>query len=510
MAKLIVTINSEDVTNQIKRNTFRIEDILTRQINRCTFKLQKWGSTHNFTPKVGQEVIVTDTDSTKIFGGIITKFDQVAKDYKILDYNITCNDFGRFLSRFLVNQSFTDQTIAQIINTIFVDKGLNTAGFTQNNVNGENVVAFISFKYEPVDSVLSQLADLINFDWYVDYDKDLHFIAKSDELASFDVQDTDGSYLQGSLIIRKDNSQVKNVIIVRGSEYLGDTFTTEFLGDGTKSIFELGYRYKDLSVTLSGDPLTVGLDFIDAPETKDVLWNFQEKRIKFRDLDIPSNGATVRVGGRPFLPVIVKVSDKNSIDTMVSVEGGTGEYEYVIIDKSIETREGARERGAAELQSYKDTLVEAEFQTYNSGLIAGQQITIDSDLYGINASYIITRVTYKIGLEPDEFVYKVNLVSTKTLGIIDFLRQQLKETNKEIVVRADEILDVVEAFPDETITMIETVTSELVHNLQEETITMNETFTAQSLNFPTSFVLGPFTPAGAKRLFLITDSSGLE
>ena len=500
---LTVTINETDVSKSIKRNSFTIENIITRQVDRCQFTLRKYGSTHTFEPIVGQEIIVLN-NGIKIFGGIIVKFDLVSDDNAELLYKITCNDFTRKLDRFLINNSFVNQTITEIINFIVVDKGLDGQGFTTNNVVGDTIIEFISFKYEQFSSVLAQLADRINFDWYVDYDKDIHFFAKNQSAASFDIEDTTGSYLTGSLIVRKDNSQVKNVIIVRGGDYLANTFTSEVISDGIENVHNLPYRYDELQVNVTGSIWDGGIDTIDVADQFDYMWNEDEKFIRFRGDRIPNDTSSIRISGPPFFPVIVKQKDEESIATLSAAEGGNGEYEYLIVDKTINSRAGARERGSAELASYKDTLVEAEFSTYNSGLIAGQEIRINSTLYGIDDKYIINKVIYKMYTE-DTFQYQVSLVSTKTLGIIDFLRDLLLRENKQIVINDNEVLDEIVS-KNEALEVSDTVTASIEHNLQSEAIDMTETFTAQSLDFPTKFVAGPFTPTGDKRVFLITGS----
>jgi len=500
---LSVTINSVDITKSIDRRTLIIDDIITRQVNRCSFTLRKYGSTHTVTPIVGQEVIILD-NGTRIFAGVIVKYDVVSDDNSELLYNVTCNDFTRTLDRFLINDSFQNQTVNEIIDFILTDKGLYDLGFTMNNVIGDVEIESSVFRYEQFSDVLAQLADKIGYDWYIDYNKDIHFFPKNETAVSFDIEDTTGSYLTGSLVVRRDNSQVKNIVIVRGGEYLGNTFTAEVEANGTDFIYPLGYKYKDLTVTLTGESLSVGLDYINDENDFDVLWNFQEKILRWKELDKPSDGADIRVGGRPFLPVIVKVRDQNSIDTISAAEGSNGEYEYVIIDKTINTRAGARERARAELDSYKATLVEAEFATYNSGLIAGQNIRLNSTLYGIDDTYVINKVVYRMRTE-DTFQYKVSLISTRTFGIIDYLRETLLREKKQIVVNDDEVLDVIEA-ADENMNVADIVTASISHNLQSEAIDMTETFTAQSLDFETEFVVGPFTPSGKKRVFLLNGS----
>ena len=487
----------EDFTQHIQRSSLRIDNIMTRQIDRAnfTFRREKKDGT-SFTPTVGREIEIYD-GITKVFAGNLVKVTVGSPNYKIVDFKVECNDFGRQLDRFLIVDSFVNQSIEDIINAIVVDKGLDSAGFTTNNVNATKIVESINFNYEPFNSVLTQLADLINYDWFVDEDKDIHFFAKDTTDAPFGLTDINGNFLFESFILRRDNKQVKNVIFVRGGEYLGTNFTSEFISDGIQNVWTLPNRYDEIKMNVTGEIWSGGIDEKDNINEFDYLWSNDEKFIQFRAGRIPSDTSSIRISGRPKLPVRIKLRDTESIADMVSSEGGTGEYEFLIVDKTINDKQGARDRARAELNSFKATLSEGEFITRTSGLKAGQKININSAAFGINDDFIINKVTATERTE-NSFKYKVSFITTRTLGIIDFLRNLALKDTKEIIINENEILDLMEAF-DESMVMSETVTSSVEHNLQEESMSMADTFTAQSLNFETKFVYHDIVPAGFDR-----------
>ena len=496
-----VFMNDELVTLSVVLNSIVRENIITRQVDRAKFTLRNYGSKHTHVPVVGHTVEIYN-DGTKIFGGVVVKFIQGAEDYKIILYDIECEDFTRLLDRRLVINSYTNQTILQIIEDI---NNNFLTDFTINNVKVvSKVVSFIAFNYLPASQCLQRLADLINFDWFVDYDRDIHFFAKAFSTAPFDLIDTDGSYIFKSLKIRRDNSQLKNKVFIRGGEFLADTLTTEFISDGIQNTYALPYRYDELKTSVTGEVWEQGIDNIDVPSTKDYIWNNEEKFIRFRGDRIPSDTSSIKISGQPFLPVRVVVQDEESIAQMVSVEGGIGEYEYLVIDKSINSREGARERAAAELEAYKVTLSEGSFRTYNDGLIAGQTITVNSVAHGINETFTINKVVARMWTN-EALQYDVSLVTTKTLGIIEFLQNLLTKSSEEIIIDENEVLDLVHA-KSENISVGEAVVTSKVHNPQSETLTVDESVTEQDLNFLIEFVLGTFQPANTKRVFILDGS----
>lgn len=482
----------KSVTRYVARNSVQWNNILTRQIDTLEFTLLYDGVSRTFRPAVGAEVAMYN-DSTKIFAGNITKVTSDSQVNNMLEVKVHAVDFGRKLDRYLINDTFENQTVQQIIDFIIDDKGLDQEGFTANNVEGTTLIAYAGFRYEPFSDVLTYLADLIGFDWYIDVDKDIHFFSKTTNPAPVIVEDDTGTYLQGSMSIREDSSQVKNVIYVRGGEFLGSTITADYISDGIQNVYPLPYKYDDIRVSVTGSVWTGGIDNQDNIAQFDYLWNSDEKFIRFRGDRIPSDTSQFFVSGQPFLPVIVKYKDNDSIAMFSALEGGTGEYEYLIIDKSINSREGARERAAAEINSYAESITEVEFETYTDGFRAGQSVVIDSNLFGLDSEeYIINRVTGTM-FTSGEMKYKLSLVTTRTFGIIDFLRNLLQGENKKIVIDENEIIDVIESY-NETITVGETVTSDLEHNPQSETMTMSETFTAESLNYEPVWVLADFTP----------------
>jgi hypothetical protein len=488
-----VLINSVDRTKKIDVSSLRVTNVLTQQIDTCSFSIKKYGD-HTYTPDLGNTVVIYD-DTVKIFAGRIAKIVKNSDTYGIIILEIEAYDYGKELNKRLVNKTYKDTTVNQIISDIISYYDLDDDGFTITNVDCDTTINYISFKFQEVGDCLKELAELSGFDWYVDPEKDIHFFKKGAKSAPFSITDNNGNLINNSLVIREDNTNLRNTIIVRGGDYLASTLSSTIVADGAQKIFNLGYRFgtADVSFTLTGGLVSYGREPRDTnPSLYDAMWNNDEKVLKFRDVRRPSINSELVVRGKPYLPCIIKLKDQESILDTISAEGGTGIHEYLIIDKSINSKEGARDRARAELYTYAQTLSEGEFRTYTSGLRAGQEITINSTLHGVNKTYIINKVQYEMWTH-DEMVYSISLVTTKSFGIIEFLQGLLRREKKQIVVRADEELDEVD-WAGEVITMSDTVTGWIDKNKQTETITMADTLTAQSMDYEVEFVLGPWTP----------------
>jgi hypothetical protein len=403
-------------------------------------------------------------------------------------YTIKAVDYGRFLSRLLVTNSYEDMSIRAIAEDLI--SVYTTGGFTVNAQNAEFTADYVAFNYENVGDCIRQLCELAALDYYVDENKVVHIFDKEVNAAPFGITESNGQYIPTSLILRDDNSQIRNQVYVRGGEYLGAQFTSDIEANGQDFIYPLGYRYDDFEATLTGNPLSIGIDYIDEADDYDALYNFQEKIIRFKDEDKPSNGAVLKVAGKPYLPVIVKVADREAQSQVAEVEGGDGVYEDVIIDKSIDTKQAGRDRASAQIERYKETITEGEFITYTSGLKAGQVINLNLTTLGVNANYIINRVSYRMR-SPTTMEYHVSLITTKSFGILEWMQKQLRDEKKKIVINENEVLDVIE-LAGATLKVTESISAASVNENTDE-VGMADTFTAY-IDSPPTWVAGPYAP----------------
>ena len=195
-----------------------------------------------------------------------------------------------------------------------------------------------------------------------------------------------------------------------------------------------------MSIELDAVSQTVGIDFIDDPASFDCLYNFQEKTVRYPTASKPTAGQVLSITGKPNIPVIVKMVNPNSVATY-------GEFEFKIVDKSIDTKEAARRRAQAEIDAWAEEIDEGSFKTKETGLDVGQTIDVTSTIRSITETYIISRIQSKMR-SPDEFEHMITLVSSETFGIIEFFQQMLIQRDKEIEIDPDETIDNVYLFQE--------------------------------------------------------------
>lgn len=487
----IVLVNGTDRSAEIDFQSFNLNRAKTSQVDTFSFRVSRQAG--DWKPEI-LDVVTIYEGADIIFGGQIIDISSKIEGNSLEILEVYCKDFAFEMDRKMVVDSFENMTVDAIISSIVSDF---ITGFTITNVNAPVEIGFIAFNYEYPSKCLQQLAELINYDWYVDENKDIHFFSKNSSVAPFALTDDNGKYYFNSLNIKKSVTGLRNTIVVRGGTFQGDLTTENQKADGGQTTFTWAYQYSNVAVTVGGVSKTIGIDNITDPTTVDCLYNFAEKAIKFRADNLPAANSVVALSGNPHIPVIIKLEDRASV-----AEFGT--FEYKIIDKSINTKQGARDRAKAEILSYAAELEEGSFQTKEPGLKVGQKINVSSVIRGIDEDFYINKISTKL-INGMEMMHTVSLVTTKTMGMVDFLQRLLMQKDKEIIINDDEVVDLINPY-SEDITITENFVSAINANLYPETVTATESFTAQALDYAVAFGLGSFAPNGTKRAFILDGS----
>lgn len=430
---LQLLVNSVDLTEQIRFPSLTKRENLTKAPDELNFEI--WETPSKTIPVLGDEVELYD-GMTKIFGGIITEQNSNLEGGAIISRVYGCKDYTQTLDRQLVVRSYENESITDIITDIIGDF---TTGFTTTNVEaGLPVIGSVRFNYEQPSKCLEKLANLINYDWYVDYDKDVHFFKAEANPAPFNLSETDDYFIYDSLNFSKNIYELKNEVIVRGGEYkttiLEADAVDKYNADGDQRVFNMLYRYDNIKIRVDGGSLlTVGIDNIDDPTTVDVLYNFQEKAIKFRENNKPNANKLVTIFGDAYIPLIVRVSDAVSIDAY-------GKYEHVIIDKTITSVDEAKLRGKAELARWQDGAFEASFTTRTSGLKTGQYIEIKLPSWGVaDQQFKITQITGR-AYTPEAMEYQVKVAISGEVSFVDIMVMLLGKDKINVTISPDEVL----------------------------------------------------------------------
>lgn len=408
-----ITINAVEAKNQIKKGSLRITDQINNRTDICQFTIER-SADSNIKPLVNQEVIAT-LNGSRIFGGLIIAIQEKVVGHTTVQYEVRCADYLYSLDSKLIVERYEDTTAEDVIADLVA---VYASGFTINGVSAPKVLKSVAFNRITMSQAIQKIARLLNYSWYVDYTKDIHFFSKNAEAAPFNLSDISANYDFESLEINRDISQIRNSIFVRGGETEGDQRTETYVADAGQTEFPLASKFaRKPEVEVDSVMQSIGVDFLSDPLMYQGLWNFNEKYVGFTAGNEMVGGEVVTFSGVPLYPIIVNVPSPVSI-------GQFGEFQYQITDKTIKTKQEAIDRALAELDAYAATINEGSFETTNSGLRSGQIININSTLRDVAEDFLIQKVQF-VMRSPTEFIWSVELATLKTVGIVDILQRLL-------------------------------------------------------------------------------------
>lgn len=464
---LTIFIRGIDRTQNIDCNTFGKADALTKEIDTCDFTLFDYNN--DIKPTEGEEIIVfykpTDVSTPeKVFGGEIVSAPQrvTAPGQLSYEYDIGCADYSKKLQKSLVVESYTSMLAGNIIKDL-----VDTYGdeFTTYNVADGITIDSITFNYMTLEQCISELAELTGYDWYVDYERDIHFFVEETATAPYSLTEninTTGNYKD--LLIRVDKSQLRNSVTVRGGTYLSDLFEQLRVADGEQLSFNLDY-YPRAPISAYVDTgtgyvqKTVGIDNVHTSGF-DFVVNYNEKVIKNLDLAKLSSGDKIKITYKYDVQVLVQSRNDDSINFMKQIEGGSGTYEYIIKDTAIEDLEVARNRAEVELEKYASPSIKGSFSTDQNGYRSGQVLTLEMPERGYDSNkFLIEKVSAQLKND-NKFEYDITFSNPLTKSFEKFLIDLL-DGSKEIIVRENEILHKLAVVEAETITLTTTVATDV-------------------------------------------------
>lgn len=411
-----ITIGGVDRTNLIDAPSVVVNNNIAVKSDTMTF-VMRVKNNPVVKPRVGQEVVFYGVDgTTKEFAGILAEVEEIGINPVEYEYQCECVDYSRWLDKKLVVENYPTGSYAGDIVADLVSK-YAPSGFTTNNVQKGFPIGEQKFDWQAVSDCIQALADATGFTWWVDYDKDVHFVLVTTNDAPQTPLLADSDTWYSDLRMRESLSQVKNVVYIKDfrkkSSY---QFPFATKADGQSKFFALGYEpsaLEDMTVqaTVGGVLRTYNVsngnlktDTVDGQPgdgktDEHVYVCFDNRGIRFNNA--PDADTNVSATFNYMQDAIIRRDHPEAIAEMATREAGAGDgiYEFCLSDPSVSgtTQDAANARAELVLFRYAYPRLTGSFRTTQiAGWRAGQRLRITSVVRDIDQDFYVHKVTKRI------------------------------------------------------------------------------------------------------------------
>jgi hypothetical protein len=344
--------------------------------------------------------LVDGIGNTDYFGGRIIGNPTSARGSIATEMDITVDDWTSASLDVYVSESFTadSRTISEVLKYLW-------GKYYGYSINLDKVVATTKrmptqvFNYVSLFEVTERLAQLLGWSWHVEWngaERVLQFYPPSAAIHPVTLSRESKNIVAGTARFGQDDS-IANVVYVFGGQGVSNPYTQKIVADGQNTIYKLGskpYRLGEgddggIQVNLIQGgvkvPHRVGIQNLHDEQLFDVMLDFNEGTLRFRDNNIPIKDAILEAIYRYMYPIMVQLTDDSSIQQY-------GRIETSINDTSLIDVVAARELGRAILRDRAYPKGFGSCEVFVPGLRAGQFITVDLPTYNTKGLFEITEI----------------------------------------------------------------------------------------------------------------------
>lgn len=367
-------------------------------------------------------------DGVRLFKGTVDTVDYTGwGDASAPRYSFVVTAVGleQVADRFLVVAKFTNWTSGNIVGYL-IGRYLANDGITQGVVAQGRTLSDYGVAYRSVADVIRDLADQNQFVWYIDENGALHFRERTDLRASFAV--TLPARNISELRVKRTRQNVRTRQYVVGSMEGGKEREETFKGNTEKAVstyytrFPIGNSWEDppFAYVIASNPdgtITEYINEVTEEGHGNGVWIYKQGEKWLRKSDggfLPTNNKLVlqyQVG----LPAITVVEDGPAINERITAGGGTGIYEAVEIDNSLDNIPQLEARANSLLNRFSRPAWTITFKTRQNGLRPGMLLPVAISPLGLSGDWMITTISGR-GIRPHQWEWSVTAVSGELPG----------------------------------------------------------------------------------------------
>ena len=469
-----IKANGVDVSSSIDYKSLNLNLVLTKEVSTLKFNVlgapnipAKYQPAPNDVINLYETMLQNGTlVTTLIFGGTITEIETVNTSAGsgggiLLVDEVTAVDWGWTMDKKLIVASFANMDPADIVAAI-VPSGFDVTTYVQRA--GYNISS-IKFNYEQCTKCLQALASQIGWQWYVDANKAVHFFLAENNNAPITIDDSTGGFEYNTLDVDINLQNMKNSVYVIGGTYAKIIdiahAVDNYQGNGVQTGFGLIYSYisSTIAILVNGVGQSVGiLNQVTNPAAFDVLYDPGGRTLTFKVA--PANGYPIIVFGTAEIPIVGHAVDSGLIATY-------GEIQDAIFDANILSVQEAQQRAQADILQFGNPVHDVKFTTLTPGIRLGQNIILNSTLYGITNYPLVVKRIQGMGRTGKQIEYSIECIGSDVVTMVDLMSTLLLQENANIAVNnatLESLISVSETIPISDSASISSTTGPYVWN----------------------------------------------
>jgi len=428
---------------------------ITRDINgKATLTCVLLG-TGGYRPSLGNEIIIDDgaSPATKYFAGNISRIveSKTLAAGGLQRFEVDAWDYNHIPQRRLVTADYSGldlyTIVMHVVDTFLKDEGISLGGVASPS---PIIDERLTFFYESAASVFNRLATVTGYQWFIDFDKVLHFSAFTSNPAPASFTDTSNNWRD--MVVERSDENYRNrqhertsisVASTAGSSASGQQLEPPITAFAGQVIFPTKYVIqKVLEITVDDIPKTfIGIDSFSAQQIPPSGYDFYYKiggiGVFALDWGPAVGGEVIRVRytaawtpstppGSPQDPSaqnpgirVITEDDTTEQAARKAAEGGSGIWEAIEEQRNIASVGALKAIAQGRLRQFGSSAVRISLETDVLGLQPGQKATVNVSAFGINGNYLIERCEYNwIAATPNDILRtRITLTTNEPYGM---------------------------------------------------------------------------------------------
>lgn len=388
-----VRIGATDVTPNVKIEDYRI----TEELNgRNTLELTLYVES-DYVPSEGEEVVLL-VGASRLFAGTVHEYDvkfATEANLRWKEIAIRCVDWNQLADRRVVAEIYENQPVGVIVRDL-LERHLDEDGVTVGNIIDGPTIAKAVFPYMTMSEALDALSEQTGWFWNIDYYKSLHFVEPAVTSATLTI--TESNAVVRRFRKSKTLSQYRNIQYVDGGKGITVELTQAFVGDGTTRSWNTEYPVAQmvairLADPVSGEQQSAAVRSGGNGDIAQFYYAIDETSIS-QDSEEPvlEDGQRFFVVYKGYYPIINVTIDATKVLERQAIEGGSGKYEAIERNDSLDGEEVVESKAVGLLRKYGVVDTNIVFETDVAGLSIGYVVVVDVPSIGLsNVEFLIVR-----------------------------------------------------------------------------------------------------------------------